>query len=364
MAESSSTNTRSKKAQPPPIWKERNDLKSVRGRPADCCLEFSKDSELICYNDKVKRNGDSMNLKQPKPFLKWAGGKTQLIRAIDAKFPFEKDESFTYVEPFVGSGAVFFWVLNNFPFLQQAIINDINSDLINTFRTVADSVEKLIALLKVWETEYHVLSENEEEKKFYYYSKRDLFNTRTSDIIVQSALFIFLNKTCFNGLYRVNRKNLFNVPIGSYKKPLICDEENLRAVSHKLRNVVILNGDFEDTIEYAGKQTCFYLDPPYKPLNQTSSFNSYAKDEFNDKEQVRLKKFCEKLDSLGHRWVLSNSDVRGESPDGGFFDKLYRNYKIDRVLAKRSINSNASKRGKLNELLITNDRRGMDEVAL
>lgn len=304
-------------------------------------------------------------MKKPKPFLKWAGGKRQLISAIRSRFPFREHDSFVYIEPFVGSGAVLFWVLNNFSNLQKVVINDINADLINTYRVLSASVEELIRALKKWETEYHALSCNEDEKKAYYYSKRNLFNLRNSDSIIQSALFIFLNKTCFNGLYRVNRKNLFNVPIGSYRRPGICDEKNLRAVSCVLKNVIILNGDFEDTIGYAEKQTCFYLDPPYKPLNQTSSFNSYAKDEFNDAEQVRLKNFCEKLDFLGYEWILSNSDVKAEDSEEGFFDKLYGNYQIDRVLAKRSINSNASRRGQLNELLIINKRgTGINEITV
>jgi DNA adenine methylase len=295
-----------------------------------------------------------MNIKQPKPFLKWAGGKTQLIDVISSKIPYEIKDSFIYIEPFVGSGAIFFWVLNHYPNLKMAVINDVNTDLINTYKTISNSVEKLILLLKKWEKEYHNLSVLEENKKEYYYLKRDLFNTRTSEIITQAALFIFLNKTCFNGLYRVNKNNGFNVPIGSYIKPLICDSENLRAVSHTLKKVTILNGGFEKTLAYADKKTCFYLDPPYKPLNKTSSFNSYAKEPFDDKEQIRLKNFCDKLNYLGYKWILSNSDVKGKMAKDNFFDKLYEKYQIDRVLAKRSINANASKRGQLNELLITN----------
>jgi DNA adenine methylase len=295
-----------------------------------------------------------MNIKQPKPFLKWAGGKTQLINVISTKIPYKIEDSFVYIEPFVGSGAVLFWVLNNYSNLKMAVINDVNTDLINTYRTIANSVEKIILLLKKWEKEYHNLSANEEKKKAYYYLKRDLFNTRTSEIITQAALFIFLNKTCFNGLYRVNKNNGFNVPIGSYIKPLICDSENLRAVSQVLKKVTLLNGDFEKTLAYADNKTCFYLDPPYKPLNKTSSFNSYAKEPFDDKEQIRLKIFCDKLEALGYKWILSNSDVKGKMVKDNFFDKLYEKYQIDRVLAKRSINANASKRGQLNELLITN----------
>ncbi|MBT3423622.1 MAG: Dam family site-specific DNA-(adenine-N6)-methyltransferase, partial [Bacteroidetes bacterium] len=167
-------------------------------------------------------------------------------------------------------------------------------------------------------------------------------------------LFIFLNRTCFNGLYRVNRKNEFNVPIGSYKKPMICDEPNLLTVNSLLQKVEILNEDFEQTIFEAEENSFFYFDPPYKPLSQTSSFNSYTKDEFDDNEQIRLAKFCDKLDSLGHNWILSNSDVKGKNSNDDFFDDLFKEYQINRVLAKRIINANPSKRGQLTELLITN----------
>ncbi|MBF0223928.1 MAG: DNA adenine methylase [Desulfobacterales bacterium] len=289
-----------------------------------------------------------------KPFLKWAGGKTQLLKNIAAKFPFKKDDSFSYIEPFVGSGAVLFWVLNKFPNLKNAIINDINEDLINSYKTIKTNVSELIVLIKKLEKEYHLLADNLEEKKEYYYSKRNLFNTRNYDNITQTALFIFLNRTCFNGLYRVNRKNGFNVPIGSYKKPMICDSDNLLVVSKLLQKVVILSGDFEKTEQYATKNSIFYFDPPYKPLSETSSFNSYSKDEFDDDEQIRLKEFCDKLDSKNIGWILSNSDVKGKNPRDNFFDDLFGKYQINRVMAKRSINANPDKRGQLTELLISN----------
>ena len=290
-----------------------------------------------------------------KPFLKWAGGKTQLIEQIKKQIPRNiKTNGFTYIEPFVGSGAVLFWILEEFPNLEKAIINDINQDLTNSYLTIKHNVADLIQILKKWETEYHSISENQEKKKKYYYEKRNLFNSRNSDQTTQSALFIFLNRTCFNGLYRVNRKNEFNVPIGSYKTPQICNEENLIAVSKVLQKVTILNGDFSETLKYADKNTFFYFDPPYKPLNETSSFNSYAKDEFNDSEQIRLKEFCEELDKKGHQWILSNSDVKGKDINNNFFDELYASFNILRVNARRSINANPNKRGQLTELLITN----------
>jgi len=285
-----------------------------------------------------------------KPFLKWAGGKTQLIEQIKKQIPKNiETNGFTYIEPFVGSGAVLFWLLEEFPNLEKAIINDINQDLTNSYLTIKHNVQELIQILKKREIEYHSISENQEKKKKYYYQKRNLFNSRNSDQTTQSALFIFLNRTCFNGLYRVNRKNEFNVPIGSYKTPQICNEENLIAVSKVLQKVTILNGDFSETLKYADKNTFFYFDPPYKPLNETSSFNSYAKDEFNDSEQIRLKEFCEELDKKGHQWILSNSDVKGKDINNNFFDDLYASFNIMRVNARRSINANPSKRGQLND---------------
>jgi DNA adenine methylase len=245
-------------------------------------------------------------------------------------------------------------MLNEFPNLEKAVINDVNTDLINTYRTISRKPYELISILETLQNEYHSLVDDPYKKKEYYYDKRKLFNNRELEQSGQAALFIFLNRTCFNGLYRVNRKNEFNVPMGSYKQPTICNSENLLAVHNALQKVEILCGDFEETINYTSTNSFFYFDPPYKPLSETSSFNSYAKDEFNDLEQIRLRDFCHKLEDLDHNWMLSNSDVKGKNPDDNFFDDLYANFFIERVEAKRSINANPSKRGKLNELLITN----------
>ncbi len=291
----------------------------------------------------------------PKPFLKWAGGKTQLISVIDRSLPYEITKNkFTYIEPFVGSGAVLFWMLANFPNMKKAVINDINQDLINTYKTIASRPKQLISILESLQDEYYSLENIPEGKKEYYYRMREKYNTRKKEQTQQSALFIFLNRTCFNGLYRVNRKNEFNVPMGSYKKPTICDKENIMAVSEALQRVEILCGDFEQTLHYAQQNSLFYFDPPYKPLSETSSFNSYTKDEFNDIEQIRLKDFCSKLDLLNHTWILSNSDVKGKNENDNFFDDLYADFNIKRVDARRNINANPQKRGKLSELLITN----------
>lgn len=300
-------------------------------------------------------NPNLMTDKVAKPFLKWAGGKTQLIQDIERALP--KDitrDKFTYIEPFVGSGAILFWIINHFPNLEKAVINDINPDLINTYKTITSKPKELISILLQLQHEFHSLEEKPEEKKHYYYEKRELYNTRKLEKSGQAALFIFLNRTCFNGLYRVNRNNQYNVPMGSYKKPTICDNNTIWAVHNALQKVEILCGDYEQTLEFTAKNTLFYFDPPYKPLSDTSSFNSYAKDSFDDSEQIRLRNFCKKLDNLGHTWILSNSDVRGKDENDTFFDDLYAEFSISRVKARRSINANSEKRGELNELLITN----------
>ncbi len=279
-----------------------------------------------------------------KPFLKWAGGKTQLISEIEKSLPIEiTSKKFTYIEPFVGSGAVLFWMLDNFPKLENAVINDINTDLINADRIIASKPKELISILQILQNEYHDLEGKDEEKKEYYYIKRELYNTRKEEKSGQAALFIFLNRTCFNGLYRVNKSNGYNVPMGSYKKPTICDDQNIMAVSNVLQKVEILCGDYVETLNNASVNSFFYFDPPYKPLSNTSSFNSYAKDEFNDEEQIRLRNFCSKLEKQGHKWMLSNSDVKGKDTNDNFFDEIYSEFSISRVKARRSINANPEK---------------------
>lgn len=297
----------------------------------------------------------SKNCMQAKPFLKWAGGKTQLIEQIQLQIPPEiTNKPLTYIEPFVGSGAVLFWMINHVPYLEKIVINDVNQDLIACYQCIQNNVEELIAILKKWQHEYHLLSDKPEQKKVYFYQKRSLFNQRNSSPILQSALLIFLNRTCFNGLYRVNRKNAFNVPIGSYHQPQICHEDNLKKASKALQKVIILHGDYAKTLKYATANSLFYLDPPYKPLSTTASFNAYSQDGFDDQQQIRLAQFCEKLNNLNHHFILSNSDVRAHDPENHFFDDLYAQFKIIRVHARRNINANASKRGQLTELLIRN----------
>jgi DNA adenine methylase len=304
-----------------------------------------------------------MTEKSAKPFLKWAGGKTQLISDIEKSMPTELTNSkFTYIEPFVGSGAILFWMLNNFPKIEKAVINDINEDLINTYKSIANNPKELISNLQILQNEFHNLEGSEDNKKLYYYQKRELYNSRKLEQSGQAALFIFINRTCFNGLYRVNSKNLYNVPMGGYKKPTICDTQNILAVSEALQKVEILCGDFENTLNSATENTLFYFDPPYKPLSETSSFNTYTKDSFDDAEQIRLKDFCTKLDILNYNWILSNSDLKGKNENDNFFDDLYSDFTISRVDARRTINANPEKRGSIKEILITNKTNNQEYV--
>lgn len=290
-----------------------------------------------------------------KPFIKWVGGKSQLIEQLEFRLPndFTSWKDVTYIEPFVGGGAMLFHMLQHFPCITKAVINDINPDLITCYRTVRDNPQRLIESLKNIEGEYYSLN-NDDDRKAFFLSVREKYNMKELDDVDNSTYFIFLNRTCFNGLYRVNKSGMFNVPFGRYANPTICDPDTIMKDSELLQGVEILNGDFESTIEYATGNTLFYFDPPYRPLSDTSAFKEYSKDGFNDLEQVRLKNYCDTITTAGFSFMLSNSDCKGENGNEGFFDVLYRNYDIVRVLASRSINSNPAKRGKLTEILVRN----------
>lgn len=288
-----------------------------------------------------------------KPFIKWVGGKTQLLEEVKKSLPADMHmrNELTYIEPFVGGGAVLFWILQAYPNIKRAIINDINSELICTYRVIQNNVEDLICLLARIQEQY--ISLNTEERKEYFLEKRKLFNSKKCSDVETAALFIFLNRTCFNGLYRVNSKGEFNVPHGKYTNPKICDKDNLIAVSRLLQRAEILCGDFEQTEIYAGENTIFYLDPPYKPLSETSSFTSYTKNGFNDEEQVRLRDFCTRISQQKAHFIASNSDPI-EDAGTSFFEQIYRQFKIKRVLATRLINVNSEKRGLVSEIMISN----------
>lgn len=288
-----------------------------------------------------------------KPFLKWAGGKTQLLGEIRKYFEHGNKEHNSYVEPFVGSGAVLFWLLQEYPQIKFAAINDVNSELMACYEVIRDNSKELIKILAELENDYNSDPVDEDKRKEIYYRSRLKFNEKNSSKVEQVALFIFLNRTCFNGLYRVNKSGKFNVPQGRYLKPRIYDSENLLHISVLLDRVEILSGDFAETIKYAGSNAFFYLDPPYKPVSATSNFTSYANQSFNDSEQIRLKTFCDDLAKTGARWLLSNSDSKVDN-NAGYFDGLYTGRRIKRISARRNINSKATNRGKIKELLISN----------
>lgn len=296
----------------------------------------------------------SYNKISAKPFIKWVGGKTQLLDEVKRSLPMNLGTrtGITYVEPFVGGGAVLFWILQEYPNIEKAVINDLNAELICTYRVIKRNVEELIQELNRIQSEYIPLDAN--GRKEYYMAKRARFNSHSISDVETAALFIFLNRTCFNGLYRVNSKGDFNVPHGKYANPKICDEDTLRADSELLQKVEILCGDFSETGNYAGADTVFYFDPPYKPLTDTAAFTSYAKDGFNDNEQLRLGRFIDAIASEGSAFVASNSDPKNVNPEENFFDKLYHNFTIKRVSATRMINSNPCGRGCISEIMISN----------
>jgi len=266
-------------------------------------------------------------------FVKWAGGKKQLIEQFKQYFPKNIED---YYEPFVGGGAVLFYVLQTHK-PKKILISDINEELINCLNVIKNNVEVLISKLK---------EHKELHNKEYFYKIRKL-NHKEISSIESASRFIYLNKTCFNGLYRVNSKGEFNVPIGSYKNPSIVMEQDLRLISKLLHNVEIKVMSFDKVLEYAKKNDFVYFDPPYYPLNKTSSFTSYTKDSFLEKEQKQLAEVFTELDKKGCKIMLSNSDTE-------FIKNLYNNYKINLVQARRMINSDPTKRGKINEIVVTN----------
>lgn len=294
-------------------------------------------------------------MAKAKPFIKWVGGKSQLIEQLEALLPadFAERENVTYIEPFVGGGAMLFYMLQTYPNIKSAVINDINPDLTLCYQMVKDHPTELIKSLSEIQSEYHAL-QTEEERKAYFLQQRERFNTKSLNQIDNTTLFFFLNRTCFNGLYRVNKAGKFNVPFGKYAMPTICDADTIYADSKLLQKVEIVTGDFEQTFAKIKGNTFFYFDPPYRPLNNTSSFNDYAKEDFNDDAQIRLKQFCDKLNERGIHFMLSNSDCLAKNGTDRFFDNLFIDYKIERVWASRSVNSVASKRGKLTEIVVGN----------
>ena len=288
-----------------------------------------------------------------KPFIKWVGGKSQLLEEIREKYPSKIEK---YCEPFVGGGAVLFDILSRFQ-LKAVLINDINKELINTYSQIKNNCEGLISQLSEIQSIYkkHSLEENKE----FFYEKRARYNElkvngNEGENLEKAVLFIFLNKTCFNGLYRVNSKGLFNVPFNNAKNPLLCDEANLKTCSQLLQNVEMRVGDYKDCKDFIDSDTFVYIDPPYRPLTQTAAFTSYSENGFSDKEQIELGTFITEISNKGAMVVASNSDPKNSDINDNFFDNLYSEFEIERVSAARMINSNAKKRGAINELLISN----------
>lgn len=302
---------------------------------------------------------------EAKPFLKWAGGKSQLLSAIDLYLPraFRREPNVTYIEPFVGGGAMLFYMLQNYHNIRHAVINDINVRLINTYKVIRDEPYRLIDALKAMQSTFKALCSYEGQKE-YYLNVRERFNHSELSNVEQAAYMIFLNRTCFNGLYRENSKGDFNVPFGRYANPAICREEVIVADSELLQGVEILSGDFSQTAGYIQGYTFFYLDPPYRPLGGTSSFNSYVKEAFDDSEQIRLKEFYTDISGAGIKAMMSNSDCKGCNDEDDFLDMLYKDFYIERVYANRCINANPTKRGTLTELLIRNYEEYQGKVTI
>ncbi len=292
-----------------------------------------------------------------KPFIKWAGGKSQLLPDIKNRYPEELGKSITkYCEPFVGGGAVLFDILSSYT-IDAILINDINAELANAYRQIKGYPNELIFALSQVQAVFWPM--DAEQRKEYYYNKRARFNYLkiNGDEAVnleKAALFIFLNKTCFNGLFRVNKQGLFNVPMGSYKKPMICDAENLKAINARLQNVTIKCGDYKECLDFIDENTFVYIDPPYRPLTQTASFTSYDETVFDDKEQRKLGAFVDSITQKKAKVIISNSDPKNSDAQDEFFDEIYSNYTIERVTAKRMINCNGQSRGNISELLISN----------
>lgn len=299
-------------------------------------------------------------LLRAKPFVKWAGGKSNLLGQIDDLLPhaFLDSGNVTYVEPFVGGGALLFHVLNNYP-IKRAVINDINPDLIACYSLIKDNPQSLISVLEDLEAKFWVLSD--EGRAHFFYSLRQDYNLHKGDLLKQAALFFFLNHTCFNGLYRVNSKSEFNVPFGRNTIAQICNKDLLFA-DHDLLNKVeisILCGPYQRVTRHIHNysKAFFYLDPPYLPTGVSSYFKQYSNSPFEKEEQVELKAFCEHISQKGGRFMLSNSDCKTE--DGSsYFEQLYSGYDCHRVCAKRFISARSDRRVEATEVLIRNYREG------
>ncbi len=318
-----------------------------------------KQSNKNILNEKNLFNEHSITAK---PFLKWAGGKNQLLPIFKKLYPKQLIEGRIkyYYEPFVGGGAVFFDIAQNYK-ISSAFLYDINEELILTYKVIQKDVIAVLEFLHRFSKQY--LNLNKEKQEKYYYDFRHNFNLQRFNIdyekysdnwIPRAAQIIFLNKTCFNGLFRFNSKGEFNTPIGLYKNPRILDETNLINVSKLLEIAEIKKADFKCIKSDIKKSSFVYFDPPYRPISKTSSFTSYSKYDFKDDEQIQLAALFNELNEYGSLLMLSNSDPKNTDPSDNFFDMLYKGYNLIRVPAKRAINSDGAKRNSINEIIVTN----------
>jgi DNA adenine methylase len=294
-----------------------------------------------------------------RPWAKWAGGKSQLLSQFRRCYPEELHAGTIrrYVEPFVGSGAVMFDVLQRFA-LDDVVIIDQNERLMQVYRVIQSAVDDLITVLMALQTHFWLLGDK--DRRTFYYGVRTAFNRRHGTAVEQAADFIFLNRTCYNGLYRVNRRDEFNVPMGRYARPLICDVENLRRVSTALQRVTIVTGSYRQAAGFAAPDTFVYFDPPYRPLSNTASFTAYSAQAFSDVDQRALAEFVRWLDEKGTYVMLSNSDPHNIDPHDDFFDDLYQGFHLTRLSARRAINSRSDRRGAVSELVVTNYRAAVE----
>lgn len=316
----------------------------------------------MAYFKRMKTKTKTKANLTVKPFLKWAGGKGQLLDIFQNFYPEElkANKIEYYFEPFIGGGAVFFDIVQRFD-IKKAFLYDINEELILTYLVVQKDVLKLIEFLNGYQKQYRKLNENEQDE--FFYKTRQNFNAQRVNInyqiysdnwIPRAAQIIFLNKTCFNGLFRLNSKGEFNTPVGRYKNPKIVDETNLLKVAEVLKIAHIRRADFID-IENEIKENSFvYFDPPYRPISKTANFTSYSKNEFGDEHQIELGRLFNRLHNKGVLEMLSNSDPKNLNLTDNFFDELYKAHNIFRVPAKRMINSNATKRNAIKEIIVTN----------
>lgn len=294
-----------------------------------------------------------------KPFVKWAGGKGKLLPTLQSNLPtdFYIQQEITYIEPFVGGGAMLFYILENHPNIRRTIINDINLGLISCYRKIQNNHQELIHELRQLHNAFYELETIEERRNLYYRLREEynLIPVNARNTIRTAALFVFFNRTCFNGLYRENYNGNFNVPYGRYIRPNICNEQVILDAHNALQRVEILHGNYTNVLENVdwNEYNFFYLDPPYRPLLGAKNFNQYTMNAFNDPEQENLRQFCDVIHENGGYFMLSNSD--SEIEEGvSYFEKLYNGFNVQHIRAPRRINAYAQGTQMTTEILVKN----------